>query len=39
MGACLELDRILIAQALAEKLTLVTHDKKLRPYGADFLWT
>jgi len=32
-------DRILIAQALAEELTLVTHDKKLRPYGADFLWT
>jgi PIN domain nuclease of toxin-antitoxin system len=32
-------DRILVAQALHEKLTLVTHDQKLAPYGAKILWT
>ncbi len=31
-------DRMLVAQAQAEGLTLVTHDRTLEPYGADFLW-
>ena len=31
-------DRMLVAQALAEGLTLVTHDRKLEPYGAPILW-
>lgn len=32
-------DRMLIAQALHEKLILITHDRKLEPYGAKILWT
>jgi PIN domain nuclease of toxin-antitoxin system len=31
-------DRMLVAQALAEGLTLVTHDRRLEPYEADILW-
>jgi PIN domain nuclease of toxin-antitoxin system len=31
-------DRLLVAQALAEGLTLVTGDAKLVPYGAPVLW-
>jgi PIN domain nuclease of toxin-antitoxin system len=31
-------DRMLIAQALSEGLTIVTHDRKLGPYGAPTLW-
>jgi PIN domain nuclease of toxin-antitoxin system len=30
-------DRMLVAQALAEGLTLVTHDPAFRPYGVDLL--
>jgi len=29
---------MLVAQARAEDLTLVTHDRGLEPYGADVLW-
>jgi len=32
-------DRLLGAQALAEKATLVTHDRALEPYGAPVIWT
>lgn len=32
-------DRMLVAQALHEGLTLVTHDRQLAPYGAPVLWT
>lgn len=32
-------DRMLVAQALAEDLILITHDRKLEPYGARVLWT
>lgn len=32
-------DRLLIAQALHENLTLVTHDRRLAAYGAPILWT
>lgn len=32
-------DRLLVAQALAEGLTLVTGDPKLTPYGAPVLWS
>jgi PIN domain nuclease of toxin-antitoxin system len=32
-------DRMLIAQAAAEGLTLVTHDRRLQPYGIDIMWT
>lgn len=32
-------DRILLAQALAEGLTLVTHDRKFEAYAAKILWT
>jgi PIN domain nuclease of toxin-antitoxin system len=32
-------DRMLIAQAAAEGLTLVTHDRRLRPYGIQIMWT
>ncbi len=32
-------DRLLIAQAAAEGLTLVTHDRKLEPYGIPIFWT
>ena len=31
-------DRILVAQALEERLMLVTHDKRFEPYGTDILW-
>jgi len=31
-------DRMLVAQALEEGLTMVTHDTRLEPYGARFLW-
>ena len=32
-------DRMLIAQAQTEELTLVTHDRKLEPYRVPILWT
>jgi PIN domain nuclease of toxin-antitoxin system len=32
-------DRMLIAQAGAEGLTLVTHDRRLHPYDVEILWT
>lgn len=32
-------DRMLIAQALTEGLTLVTHDRQLAPYGVPVLWS
>lgn len=32
-------DRLLIAQALEEKATLVTHDLAFEPYGAPVIWT
>lgn len=32
-------DRLLAAQARAEGLTLVTHDRLLEPYGVEILWT
>jgi len=32
-------DRMLVAQAQAEQLTLVTHDPQLQPYGISILWT
>jgi PIN domain nuclease of toxin-antitoxin system len=32
-------DRILVAQALVERATIVSHDRALVPYGADVLWT
>jgi PIN domain nuclease of toxin-antitoxin system len=31
-------DRMLIAQAQADRLTLVTHDRRLEPYGVPILW-
>jgi PIN domain nuclease of toxin-antitoxin system len=31
-------DRMLVAQAQAEGLTLVTHDRLLAPYDIDILW-
>ena len=31
-------DRMLLAQAQAEGLTLVTHDRKMEPYGLSILW-
>lgn len=31
-------DRMLLAQAAAERLTIVTHDRRFEPYGADVLW-
>ena len=31
-------DRMLVAQARCEGLTLVTHDRQLEPYDASFLW-
>jgi PIN domain nuclease of toxin-antitoxin system len=30
---------MLVAQALAEGLTIVTHDRRLEPYGIPVLWT
>ena len=32
-------DRMLIAQAITERLTLVTHDRRFAPYGIDVVWT
>jgi PIN domain nuclease of toxin-antitoxin system len=32
-------DRMLVAQAQAEGLTLVTHDRLLEPYGVPILWS
>jgi len=32
-------DRLLVAQALVEKATLVTHDRALEPYGSPVIWT
>ncbi|MBW1800701.1 MAG: type II toxin-antitoxin system VapC family toxin [Deltaproteobacteria bacterium] len=32
-------DRMLVAQAAAEGLTLVTHDRKLKDYDVPILWT
>ncbi|MGE0866473.1 MAG: type II toxin-antitoxin system VapC family toxin [Vicinamibacterales bacterium] len=32
-------DRLLVAQAMVEKATLVTHDRALEPYGAPVIWT
>jgi PIN domain nuclease of toxin-antitoxin system len=32
-------DRMLIAQALTERLTLVTHDRRFARYGIDVVWT
>ncbi|MBA2571944.1 MAG: type II toxin-antitoxin system VapC family toxin [Gemmatimonadetes bacterium] len=32
-------DRMLIAQAQLEGLTLITHDSKFRPYGVPIFWT
>ena len=32
-------DRMLLAQAIAEGLTLVTHDRKFESYAATILWT
>lgn len=32
-------DRMLIAQAWSEDLTIVTHDTRFRPYGIPVIWT
>ena len=32
-------DRMLVAQAVSEGLTLVTHDRKLKAYEVSILWT
>ena len=32
-------DRVLVAQALTERATIVSHDRALEPYGASMLWT
>jgi PIN domain nuclease of toxin-antitoxin system len=32
-------DRMLIVQAMSERLTLVTHDRRFAPYGIDVVWT
>jgi PIN domain nuclease of toxin-antitoxin system len=32
-------DRMLVAQSQGEGLTLVTHDRRLEPYGLAMLWT
>jgi PIN domain nuclease of toxin-antitoxin system len=32
-------DRMLVAQALVERATIVSHDRALEPYGATMLWT
>jgi len=32
-------DRMLVAQAQAEDLTLVTHDRRIQPYDISVLWT
>jgi PIN domain nuclease of toxin-antitoxin system len=31
-------DRMLLAQAMVEGLTLVSHDRRLEPYGVPVLW-
>lgn len=31
-------DRMLIAQAIGERLTLVTHDRRFAPYGIKIVW-
>jgi PIN domain nuclease of toxin-antitoxin system len=31
-------DRMLVAQALTEGATLVSHDRRLEPYGVPVLW-
>jgi PIN domain nuclease of toxin-antitoxin system len=32
-------DRMLIAQAVVEGLTIVTHDRRFEPYGVSVIWT
>lgn len=32
-------DRLLLAQAMVEGLTIITHDDAFRPYGVPILWT
>ena len=32
-------DRMLVAQAQAEELTLITHDRRIEPYDLRVLWT
>jgi PIN domain nuclease of toxin-antitoxin system len=32
-------DRMLIAQALAERATIVTHDRQFEPYDVPVIWT
>jgi PIN domain nuclease of toxin-antitoxin system len=32
-------DRMLVAQAQSEKLTLVTHDARIKPYEVEIIWT
>jgi PIN domain nuclease of toxin-antitoxin system len=32
-------DRMLVAQALAEQATIVSHDRAFEPYGTPMLWT
>jgi PIN domain nuclease of toxin-antitoxin system len=32
-------DRILVAQALTEHATLISHDRAFEPYGARMIWT
>lgn len=32
-------DRMLVAQALAERATFITHDRTLAPYGMNVIWT
>ena len=31
-------DRMLIAQSMVERLTIVTHDRRFEPYGVPILW-
>ncbi|HEX2479187.1 MAG TPA: type II toxin-antitoxin system VapC family toxin [Geminicoccaceae bacterium] len=31
-------DRMLVVQCLSERLTLVTHDRRLAAYGVDIVW-
>jgi PIN domain nuclease of toxin-antitoxin system len=32
-------DRMIVAQALVERATVVTHDRSFEPYGAQVIWT
>jgi PIN domain nuclease of toxin-antitoxin system len=32
-------DRVLVAQALIERATIVSHDRALEPYGVPMIWT